>query len=99
MGLGPLKQEAGGERSWSIVFLWVSSSAEKKKKTPQLSVGLGKGRQPPIPGVCVMSQVPGTCGYTIVRFICGCLQDSWESFRGRDQREQSGATGKGAMPP
>lgn len=42
-GLGPLKQEAGGKWSRSIVFLWVGCS-EEKKKDPGGSVGLGTGR-------------------------------------------------------
>lgn len=50
-------------------------------------------------GVGMMSQVPRMLGYTIVSFICGCLQDSWESLRGRDKREQPGAPGRGPCLP
>lgn len=50
MGLGPLKQEAGGERSWSIVFLWGSCSAEKKKKTSAVLGWFGEGEAASDPG-------------------------------------------------
>ena len=98
MGLEPLKQEAGSERSWSIVFLWVCCSREEKKSTQGCSVGLRKGKRPQMLCVCVMSQVPGTSGNTIMNFACGCL-GKLGSFREGGGREQPGATGKGAVLP
>lgn len=68
MGLESLKQEAGSEQSWSIVFLGVSCSWLEKKRTQGCSVGLRKGRQPQVLFVCVMSRVPGTSRNTVMYF-------------------------------
>lgn len=94
MGLEPLKQEAGSEQSWSIMFLWVSCSWEEKNRTQGCSVGSRKGWWPRMLCIYVMSQVPGTSGYIIVNFICGYLYDSWEVLgeeeKGSSQELQGG---------
>lgn len=98
VGLESLKQEAGSEQSWSIVFLGVSCSWEEKKRTQGCSVGLRKGRQPQVLCVRVMSRVPGTSRNTVMNFTCGHL-GKLGSLREGGEREQPGATGRGALLP
>ena len=86
MGLESLKQEAGSEQSWSIVFLGVSCSWEEKKRIQGRSVGLRKGRQPQVLCVRVMSWVPGTSRNT----------DEFHLWASRKTGQSQGRRGKGA---
>lgn len=97
MGLEPLKQEAGSEQSWSIMFLWVNCSWEEKKRTQGCSVGLRKGR--------VASDALYLCDVTGSRdiWVHHCEFHLWVSleqqgsFRRGGERELPGVTGRGAM--